>query len=163
MTNTPTTIPNPNAPPKTLHIFYDPQCGLCQKCRTWLESQATFFPLHFTPWDTPEARTLCPKLDTFEPWKEIVVMTDDHRIYQGATSWVMCLYATVKFRPLALKLAQPALLPFAKQICHLVSKNRYRLSSLLNLTPESATQLPHDHPAFGACPVSPETSTSPLK
>ncbi|MEM8955359.1 MAG: DCC1-like thiol-disulfide oxidoreductase family protein [Verrucomicrobiota bacterium] len=142
---------HPNPIPDELYVFYDQHCGLCQSCRKWLTLQRTWFPLHFIPWDSTSAKSLCPNLSSFEPWKEIVVMTNDQRIYCGAASWVMCLYATVKFRPLALKLAHPTLLPFAKQICHLVSRNRYRLSKLLKLTPSKAHWLPSCTPT--TCPT----------
>jgi hypothetical protein len=44
----------------------------------------------------------------------------------------MCLYALRDYRELSLRLAHPALLPFARRFCELLSENRFRVSRWLD-------------------------------
>lgn len=118
---------------KTLTVFYDHNCGLCRSCRRWLMKQPTYFEVKFVAYDSLTARTLCPGLSSMEPDREIIAMADDGALYRGGRAWVMCLYATRRHRPLAMRLGSPALLPLAKKICGLVAANRLRISSLLRL------------------------------
>ena len=121
-----------------LIVFYDGGCGLCAACRAWLSAQPQWEPLRFVAYQSAEARQLCPRLEEFDPAREIVVMADGGQIYTGGAAWVMCLWALPAYREWAIRLAHPRLLPLAKKFCHLVSENRLRLSQLLRLRPVDA-------------------------
>lgn len=113
---------------RQLHVFYDARCALCQACRQWLDRQPKYVPLQFVAYQSEEAERLCPGLERFRPDKEIVVMADNGNIYQGGAAWVMCFWALREYRALSQRLATPVLFPLARKICHLVSRNRLRLS-----------------------------------
>ena len=115
---------------KALHVFYDATCDLCAACRSWLEAQPQHVRLHFTPYQSELARALCPGLEKFRPEKEIVVLSDDGALYQGARAWVMVLWATESGRALSLKLAEPKWLPRAAKVVSWVSRHRGGLSRL---------------------------------
>ena len=116
---------------KTLYVFYDGECGLCRRCREWLASQATYLTLRFHPFQSAEARRLCPELLRFQPDQQLIVLSDEGGIYVGDQAWVMCLYALRSYRGWARKLAGPALRPLAQRLCLLISHNRLLLSQAL--------------------------------
>lgn len=136
-----------------LTIFYDPQCGLCTAARRWLEGQPTYVAPWFVGYNDPRAREILPEIDQLRPAEEIVVLADDGAIYQGADAWIICLWATVTYRPLSLRLAVPALRPLAARICQEVSRRRYAWSARLHLRSdeEIARALPAEEPCETGC------------
>jgi len=116
---------------KRLYIFYDGECGLCRRCREWLASQPSYFDLIFHPFQSEEARRLCPDLHRFQPDEQLIVLSDEGCVYAGEAAWLMCLYALKEYRSWSEKLATPALRPLARRICLLVSHRRLRLSQRL--------------------------------
>jgi predicted DCC family thiol-disulfide oxidoreductase YuxK len=116
---------------KRLYIFYDGECGLCRRCREWLGNQPAYFELVFHPFQSEEARRLCPELPRFQPSEQLIVLSDEGAVYAGERAWLMCLYALRGYRGWSEKLAAPALRPLARRICLLVSHNRLTLSKTL--------------------------------
>jgi predicted DCC family thiol-disulfide oxidoreductase YuxK len=114
-----------------LYILYDSQCEFCRRCRIWLGRQPAYVPLVFLPFQSPEAECRFPHLKQLRPDKEIVVISDAGEVWQGGAAWVTCLWALREYREWALRLAHPAMLPFARRLCEIVSANRYRLSQWL--------------------------------
>lgn len=122
---------------KTLTIFYDPRCGLCAKFRVWLEAQPKQVVVEFLGYDTPEALRRFPSLLEIGADREVVVLADDGRWWQGSAAWVTCLWATARYRHWAFHLADPVFQPFVKKAVHLLSENRLTLSRLLKLRTDS--------------------------
>ena len=122
----------------TLTLFYAARCGLCSSVRRWLTSQPAYVRLEFIPYDAPEARQRCPFIDQLHADQEIVVLSDDGHLWQGAGAWVMCLWALHDFREWSSRLASPAMRAIAKRIVQLISSNRLTLSSLLRLRGDAA-------------------------
>lgn len=120
----------------TLTIFYDPACGLCANFRRWLLGQEAYLALEFLPYQSAAARARFPQIEALEPGREIVVMADDGRWWQGSPAWLTCLWALRDYREWSFRLAHPTLLPLVEQVCHLLSQNRFKLSQLLRLNPE---------------------------
>ncbi len=118
---------------KRLTVFYDHNCGLCRTCRRWLLGQPAYFELEFIPYDSLTARALCPEIGKLDPARQILAMADNGDLYRGGAAWVMCLYATRRHRPLAMRLGSPLLMPLAEKICAAISGNRLQLSRLLHL------------------------------
>ena len=116
---------------KRLYILYDSQCALCRRCRIWLGRQPTYVPLTFVPLQSAEAECRFPGLKELQPEKELVVISDAGEVWQGAAAWVTCLWALREYREWSQRLAHPALLPFARRLCEVVSTNRYKLSHWL--------------------------------
>ena len=115
---------------ETLHVLYDSNCGFCVHCRKWLERRPVFLVLEFIPRNSPEVEFRFPGLRRANLPEELVVISDEGGVYHGASAWVMCLYALQEYREWALRLSRPALLPFARRVCELISKNRLVLSRL---------------------------------
>lgn len=122
----------------TLIIFYDARCGLCSRFRRWMEAQPAWVRLLFVPYDSEEARRLCPGIESLRADEEIVVMADDGRLWQGAAAWVTCLWALRDYREWSVRLARPALQGIARRMVHWISENRIGLSRLLRLQSDDA-------------------------
>ncbi|MBX3284633.1 MAG: DUF393 domain-containing protein [Actinobacteria bacterium] len=130
-----TTVPTAAVAVRGLTVFYDGRCALCRRCRTWLEAQETLVPLRFQEADAELAHRLLPQL----PWlgTELVVVDDDGAAWIGPAAFIVCLWATARYRPWSARLAGPAFAPLAENFFHLVSANRDRLGRRLD--PPSCT------------------------
>ena len=113
-----------------LIAFYDIHCGMCCACKRWIQNEPAYIPISFVSYQSEKAHRIFPDIDSYNPAGEILVMADDGALYRGGKGWIMCLYALVEYREWAMRLAQPALLPMAKKVCHAVSNNRHALSKL---------------------------------
>ncbi len=116
---------------KTLTIFHDARCGLCGKFRTWLEAQPKRVPVEFVPFDSPEAAKRFPGLLAMRADRDVVVLADDGRWWQGTAAWLTCLWTTWEYREWSFRLASPVLQPLVKKAVHLLSENRLTISRLL--------------------------------
>jgi predicted DCC family thiol-disulfide oxidoreductase YuxK len=115
----------------TLTIFYDAHCGICSRFRKWMENQPAYVHLQFLPYDSAEARTRCPGIERMNADQEIIVMGDDGCLWQGASAWVICLWALPEYREWSARLASPSLMGMARKIVHWISSNRIGLSRLM--------------------------------
>jgi predicted DCC family thiol-disulfide oxidoreductase YuxK len=114
-----------------LYVLFDAQCELCVRCRNWLLAQPAFVPLHFIAFQSAEAQQRFPGIDALKPSEQLLVIANDGSVYRGACAWIMCLWALQDYRLLSERLAQPILLPFARIVCELLSRNRFFLSRAL--------------------------------
>jgi predicted DCC family thiol-disulfide oxidoreductase YuxK len=113
---------------KTLYILYDSQCAFCRRCRVWLGQQPSFVPLHFVPLQSPELGCRFPGIEQLHPAERLLVISDAGEVWRGESAWIMCLWALREYREWSLRLAHPALKPFARRVCEIVSENRHALS-----------------------------------
>lgn len=118
---------------KTLTIFYDPRCGLCAKFRAWLEAQPKRVDVEFLGFDSAEASERFPGLLELGADREVVVLADDGRWWQGGAAWLTCLWTTTQYHDWSFRLAAPVFQPFVKKAVHLLSENRLTLSRLMRL------------------------------
>jgi predicted DCC family thiol-disulfide oxidoreductase YuxK len=123
---------------KTLTVFYDPQCGLCSGFRKWLETQPKRVAVEFMDFRSAEAAARFPGLLEWGADREVVVLADDGRWWQGGAAWITCLWVTHAYREWSFRLAAPALQPFVRKAVHLISQNRLSLSRLLGLRTDEA-------------------------
>lgn len=114
-----------------LYVLFDQQCELCLCCRNWLTKQPVFVPLHFIAFQSLEAQQRFPGLNALKPEEQLLVISNDGAVYRGAHAWIMCLWALRKYREHARRLSHPILLPFARLVCELLSRNRFFLSRAL--------------------------------
>ena len=122
---------------KSLTILYDDHCGICSRLRAWLENQATYVPLQFMPLHSPALPQMFPGVSSFHPDEKLVVIADDGHLWQGDSAWIMLLWSLESGREWSLKLASPTLRPLARRVVAAVSQNRLKLSSWMNLRPDS--------------------------
>lgn len=151
---------------KTLTIFYDPHCGLCAKFRAWLEGQPTRVAVEFLGYDTAEAALRFPGLRERGADRDVVVLADDGRWWQGGPAWITCLWATQEHQEWAFRLATPTLMPLVKKAVHLLSENRLSLSRMLNLRADASLAAAIQSQPDAACPdgscaISPTHPLSP--
>jgi predicted DCC family thiol-disulfide oxidoreductase YuxK len=126
---------------KCLCVLFDADCELCVRCRNWLMQQPAFVPLIFIAFQSEQARRRFPGIDALKPGEQLLVISDEGAVYRGAHAWVMCLWALENYREHAQRLAHPVLLPLAKTVCELFSRNRFFLSdALFRKSPETAAQ-----------------------
>ena len=114
-----------------LYVLFDARCELCVRCRNWLRNQPAFVPLSFIALQSAEAQQRFPGIDALKPNEQLLVISDEGSVYRGAHAWIMCLWALENYREHAQRLAHPALLPLAKLVCELLSRNRFFLSDVL--------------------------------
>lgn len=113
---------------KKLHILYDADCAMCRQCRAFLLKQPAYFALEFVPLQTLDLESRFPGIGQFHPDRELIVITDEGGVYQGASAWIMCLYALPEYREWSQRLASPTLLPYAKKAVSVISSHRQALS-----------------------------------
>jgi hypothetical protein len=120
--------------------------------------QPAFVPLAFIALQSDEAHRRFPGIDALKPDEQLLVISDEGAVYRGANAWIMCLWALENYREHAQRPAHPALLPFARTVCELLSRNRFFLSdALFRQEPHSAARKVADyyglHEARGRMPV----------
>jgi len=139
-----------------LTVFHDPRCGMCCGFRRWLEGQPRWVAVEFVDWASDEAERRLPGIRGMGAGKDVVVLADDGRWWQGTAAWLTCLWATREYRAWSHRLAAPVLQPLVRKAVHLLSENRLTFSRLLRL-PNDATlaaaihSLPDAECADGVC------------
>ncbi|MEZ5093159.1 DCC1-like thiol-disulfide oxidoreductase family protein [Nocardioides sp.] len=99
-----------------LTVLFDPDCPLCSAFRTRLAAEPQLVPLRFVPAGSAQARAEFPALDHARTLKEITVVGDRGEVWTHERAWVVCLWATVRHRALAERLAEPHLIGLTKVI-----------------------------------------------
>ncbi|MGA3524924.1 thiol-disulfide oxidoreductase DCC family protein [Melissospora conviva] len=108
-------------------VLFDAHCPLCRAARRWLAGRAQLVPLEFVPAASAEARRRFPGLDHQATLRDITVVADTGEVYAGDGAWLACLWALVDYRATADRLAQPHLLPLARQVVSAASAIRERV------------------------------------
>lgn len=116
---------------KQLTVFYDSGCGLCTRARNWLREQPTWVDLNLVPVGWELAHRRYPDLNPEEMLNELTVVDDLGGVYRGADAWLMCLWATRRYRSWALRLARPGWKHLARRAFDVLSANRHSLSRWL--------------------------------
>jgi len=111
-------------------VFYDGECGMCCGFVSWLEKQKRGCELECVDFHSEVALERFPDLWDYEPEKEMVVLVNRKKVYQGGEGWVHCLWTCKKYQWLARRMSGKLFLPLAKKMCYLVSKNRLGISRL---------------------------------
>jgi predicted DCC family thiol-disulfide oxidoreductase YuxK len=139
-----------------LTVFHDPQCGMCCGFRRWLEAQPRWVAVEFVDWASDEAERLLPGIRAMGAGRDVVVLADDGRWWQGTAAWLTCLWATREYRAWSHRFAAPVFQPMVRKVVHLLSENRLTFSRLLRLPNDATlaaaiTSLPDAECASGVC------------
>jgi len=115
-----------------MEVFYDGRCGMCCTFIEWLNAQEKNGGCEVVCLDYrgDGAREVFPDLAEFHPEKEMVVRVNGVEVYQGGEGWVCCLWSCAKYKEVAERVNGSVLLPMAKKMCHLISRNRFAVSKL---------------------------------
>ena len=116
--------------PARLTVIYDEQCELCRRCRHWLATQSTYIDLQFLACGDPRVRELYGDY----PWYriELMVVTDGGQAWIGPEAFLMCLWATRRWRRMSFRLRGNAFGPLVERFFHSLSDNRKTISSMLS-------------------------------
>lgn len=117
-----------------LWIVYDSGCAFCRRCRLWLERQDHHLPVRFLPASGAAAREAVGHL--LAPASELAVIADDGRVWIGAPAFVVALWATRRFRPLASRLHGAAGAQAARAVFGSASASRHALGAMLGAPTE---------------------------
>ena len=134
-----------------MFVLYDGRCGLCRDIKRWLEREPAYVPLYLLPAGSPEALARFPGVAT----AELAVISDTGQVWVGDRAFLMCLWALKEYRSWAMRLATPALLPFARQAFAALSSGRFAISALLGLRGEAEIQQAMRGVPLPACEVTP--------
>lgn len=111
-----------------LTVLFDESCALCRRARDWLLTQPCLVEVHLLPAGDPAVRA---RYHRAERWlgKELVVVAGDGRTWVGPAAFLMCMWATARYRGWAYRLARPGLAPLAEGFFRLVSRRRDRIGA----------------------------------
>jgi predicted DCC family thiol-disulfide oxidoreductase YuxK len=124
-----------------LYVLYDARCELCSRLKQWLENEESWLELKLLPAGSEQARNLFPALEEIASAEDLVAISDEGEVYLNNSAWIMCLYALVRYRDWAFRLAHPLLLPLARQSFAALSGSRHVLSRWLAASgPEAIEQ-----------------------
>jgi predicted DCC family thiol-disulfide oxidoreductase YuxK len=112
-------------------VLFDAECALCVRCRQWLARQPALIALDFIPLQTADLSRRFPGIEAYDPFEQLLVISDTGAVYRGANAWIMCLYTLRDYREWSQRLAAPALLPWARRVCELLSQYRLAFSRWL--------------------------------
>jgi predicted DCC family thiol-disulfide oxidoreductase YuxK len=113
-----------------LTVLYDERCAFCLRCRDWLASQPCLVEVDLLPAGSEEAFARYGSV----PWlrEELVVADEAGQVWVGPAAFLVCLWATAKYRSLSFTLARPGLAKHAERVFFHVSKRRGRWSEWLS-------------------------------
>jgi predicted DCC family thiol-disulfide oxidoreductase YuxK len=114
-------------PPSRLTILYDETCGFCRRCRDWLLAQTCLVEVELLPAGSPAVKARYGAV----PWlgRELVAVDERGRVWVGPAAFLICLWATARYRAWAYRLAGPKLAPMTERFFFFVTKNRDRWSA----------------------------------
>jgi predicted DCC family thiol-disulfide oxidoreductase YuxK len=115
---------------KKIEVYYDGRCGMCCSFHEWINRQPRAYSIEFIPYQAARAEQIFPGISTLDPAREMIVRTDENKIFRGAEAWVLCLYSCSNHQTAARRLAGPGLLPIAVHSCRLLAANRHALSKI---------------------------------
>lgn len=113
----------------SLTVYFDGECGLCERVADWLDRQPKYVPL----WCVAAQSTVagpagggaaarvgtCP-IDAAALLDQLTVTGSDGAIYRGTKAWIMCLWALRNYRGWAMTLSTESMWPMAKRLFGLI-------------------------------------------
>lgn len=116
-------------PPQRYTVVYDDQCELCRRCRHWLATQPTLVELRFLSTSEAAAEQRYGHLPFYRV--ELMVISDEGHAWIGPEAFIMCLWATRRWRGLSYKISGPTFGSLAERFFHALSSKRSVVSGML--------------------------------
>ena len=116
--------------PARLTVIYDERCELCRRCRHWLALQPAHVDLRFLACGDPRVEELYGDLPWFR--SDLMVVSDIGQAWVGPEAFLMCLWATRRWRAWSFRLRGSAFAPFSERFFHALSDKRASISALLD-------------------------------
>ena len=145
---------------RKLYVLYDSRCELCGRLQRWLREQEAWLELETIPAGSAEVREMFPGLEQIASANELVVVSDEGEVYLDNRAWIMCLFALVRYREWARRLAHPLLMPLARQAYEALSRNRYLISRWLSGFSTEAIAAELRHVSLPTCSTAPAETVS---
>jgi predicted DCC family thiol-disulfide oxidoreductase YuxK len=117
---------------RSLTVLYDPTCALCCKAAEWLAEQEKYVTLNLVAAGSPAALGAFPTIDHEATRNQLTVIGDGGEVYYDERGWLMCLWALRRYRHMAIRFAQPGMLPAAKRFVLWVSRHRESLQGFVS-------------------------------
>ena len=118
-------------PVRRLTILYDERCPKCVRWAAWLTGQRFLVPVELLPAGSSEARTRYPHVARWLV-RELVVVDNEARAWVGPAAFVMCLWATNRYRWTASLATRPMISPVASAYFRHLTRRRGRHLATLN-------------------------------
>jgi predicted DCC family thiol-disulfide oxidoreductase YuxK len=120
--------------PNSLTVLYDERCAFCVRCRDWLATQPVLVDVELVGAGTARGRERLAGA----AWvgKELVVLDDRGNAWTGPSAFLMCLWATARYREWAFRLTEPRYERFAERFFLHISKQRGRYGRWFGGDPE---------------------------
>lgn len=115
-----------------LTVYFDGQCSLCVRIRNWLETEPQIVALRFVDRNQRSGQA---DPDLFQPASsadDLIVVSDDGRVWRGDDAWLMVLYALDSYRSWSYRLSDPEYRPLLGRLIGLLSKHRIGLGRWLD-------------------------------
>ena len=116
---------------RSITVLYDPTCPLCRKAASWLAEQPKYVSIVFCAAGSPAAWAAFPTLDHEATRNQLTVVGDGGEVYYDERGWLMCLWATKKYRATALRFSSPGGQEQAKRFVLWVSRHRRALGTVV--------------------------------
>jgi predicted DCC family thiol-disulfide oxidoreductase YuxK len=106
----------------SLTILYDERCRFCLRCRDWLATQPCLVEVELLGAGSTVARERYGAV----PWlgSELVVVDERGQVWVGPAAFLMCLWATARYRSWSYLLSRPGYSHHAERFFRHVSKRR---------------------------------------
>jgi predicted DCC family thiol-disulfide oxidoreductase YuxK len=104
-----------------LTILYDERCRFCRRCRDWLATQPCLVAVELLGAGSASARERYGDLTEVT---DLVVIDDGGQVWTGPDAFVVCLWATARYRSWSYRLSQPGYARHAERFFRHVSKRR---------------------------------------
>ena len=91
--------------------------------------QDLLLPVEFLAAGSPAARERYEDLDWYKV--ELMVVAEDGRAWVGPAAFLMCMWATKRYRRMSHRFRSPALAPVVETFFHGLSSNRSLVSGML--------------------------------
>ena len=128
-TGRPSTIV-PTTSARRLTVLYDERCAFCLRCRDWLLGQPCLVEVELLPAGSRAAKERFGAFPLLGD--ELVVFDDRGRGWVGAAAFLVCLWATARYRSWSYRLSRPAFAPHTERFFRFVSKRRDRWNRWLD-------------------------------
>jgi predicted DCC family thiol-disulfide oxidoreductase YuxK len=120
-----------------LTVLYDERCAFCRRCRDWLTTQPCLEEVELVAAGSAAARDRYGTM----PWlgSELVVVNEAGEAWIGPAAFLVCLWATARYRSWSYVLSRPGLSHHAERFFMHVSKRRDRYAAWLGRKDQDCT------------------------
>jgi predicted DCC family thiol-disulfide oxidoreductase YuxK len=114
---------------KKMIVYYDENCAVCRRCKSWMQSQAHYVELEFVAASSERAQLSHLNLPSMKD--ELVLVSDQGEVWVGAQAFIVALWTLKEWRGWSYRLRGDMLRPVAERFFKHVSKRRHWLGTFI--------------------------------